>query len=70
MKQRKQHGLMVDVVLGLVAGAAATYVMDKVSTYGYRLEDLGVRKFEENLRGGEYPPEVLAAGIAKEVYLG
>lgn len=56
----RQNCLIRDVALGLVAGAIATLLMDKVSTWGYKLEDSKVRDYEEKLRGGDYPPEVLA----------
>jgi uncharacterized membrane protein YagU involved in acid resistance len=39
--------------------------MDKVSTFGYQLEDESTRRYEENLRHREYPPEVLAGKLAK-----
>ncbi|MDQ3256885.1 MAG: DUF1440 domain-containing protein [Acidobacteriota bacterium] len=41
--------------------------MDQVSGYLYELEDEGTRKYEENLRGNEYPPEVLAEKISETV---
>ena len=59
--------LLADVAFGLVAGAAATFVMDKVSGYLYSLEDERTRKQEENLRNNEYPPEVLAEKVAETV---
>jgi uncharacterized membrane protein YagU involved in acid resistance len=73
MKQDRQRNrndagsILMNAVLGLVAGAAATFVMDKVSGYLYELEDEKTRKFEENLRGNEYPPEVMAEKIAEAV---
>ena len=54
-----------DIAMGLVAGAAATFVMDKVSTWDYSLEDPKVRESEEKMRGGEYPPEVLYKRVAE-----
>lgn len=59
--------ILIDVVFGLVAGAAATLVMDKVSGYLYELEDEKTRQYEETLRGNEYPPEVLAEKISEAV---
>lgn len=56
-----------NTALGLAAGTAATFVMEKVSTYGYQLENETARHYEENLRNVEYPPEVLARKIAKSV---
>jgi uncharacterized membrane protein YagU involved in acid resistance len=55
------------MALGLAAGTAATFVLEKVSTYGYQLENRTTRQYEENLRNGEYPPEVLAEKIARVV---
>lgn len=37
--------------------------MHKVSTWGYTLEDSKVKEADEKVRGGEYPPEVLAKRI-------
>lgn len=56
-KDRNDVGsILMDVAFGLVAGAAATFVMDKVSGYLYELEDEKTRKYEETLRNNEYPP--------------
>lgn len=60
----KHSRLIRDITMGFVAGAVATFVMDKVSTWGYTLEDPKVRESEEKMRGGEYPPEVLAKRVA------
>lgn len=59
--------ILKDAAFGLIAGAAATFVMDKVSGYLYELEDEETRKYEENLRGNEYPPEVLAEKVSAAV---
>jgi hypothetical protein len=42
-------GLLLD---GMVAGAAATWLMGKVTTYLYEKEDPGARKREESVRKG------------------
>ncbi|MGH9583486.1 MAG: DUF1440 domain-containing protein [Bryobacteraceae bacterium] len=65
MARKNHHCLLTDIAYGLAAGAAATFVMDKVSTFAYQLEDESTRRHEENLRRQEYPPEVLAGKIAK-----
>ena len=59
--------ILIDVAFGLFAGAAATFVMDKVSGYLYELEDKKTRQYEETLRGNEYPPEGLAEKISEAV---
>ncbi len=63
----RHNNLFLDLALGLVAGAVATFVMDKVGTFGYKLEDPETREYEENLRGKEYPPEVLAKKVVELV---
>ena len=60
-------GILKDAAFGLIAGAAATFVMDKMSGYLYELEDEETRKYEENLRGNEYPPEALAEEVSVAV---
>ena len=61
----KNSCLIRDIAMGLAAGAVATFVMDKVSTWDYSLEDPKVRESEEKMRSGEYPPEVLAKRVAE-----
>ena len=65
-KKKNQHSLWADIAFGLVAGAIATFVMDKVGSYGYQLEDEQARHYEEALRH-EDPPEVLAGKIAEAI---
>lgn len=67
-KNRNDVGsILMDVAFGLVAGVAATFMMDKVSGYLYELEDEKTRKYEETLRGNEYPPEILAEKISETI---
>lgn len=66
-REKKSHSAIADAVYGLIAGAAATFVMEKVSTWGYKLENPKKREYEENLRGGEYPPQVLAQKVVETV---
>ncbi|MCA1593360.1 MAG: DUF1440 domain-containing protein [Acidobacteria bacterium] len=69
-RRKNRNGLgsiFTDALFGLVAGAVATFIMDKVSGYLYELEDEQTRRYEENLRGNEYPPEVLAEKISETV---
>jgi uncharacterized membrane protein YagU involved in acid resistance len=67
MTQGDRRCVFLDIACGLAAGAAATFVMGKVSTFAYSLEDETTRQYEENLRHQEYPPEVLAGKLAKAV---
>ncbi len=73
MKQNRKKvkndigSILLDVAFGLVAGAAATFVMDKVSGYLYQFEDEKTRKYEETMRGNEYPPEILAEKISETI---
>ena len=61
----KNNCLIRDIAMGMVAGAVATFVMDKVSAWDYTLENPKVKEAEEKMRGGEYPPEVLAKRVAQ-----
>lgn len=60
-------GILKDAFLGMLAGAVATLAMGKASGYLYELEDEQTRKYEVDLRGGEYPPEVLAEKVSERV---
>lgn len=52
MHQRQQN-LLVDLALGAAAGAAATWVMDRVTTFLYERESEAARKRENEARGGQ-----------------
>lgn len=66
-RKNNTSSIVTDALFGIIAGAVATFVMEKVSSFGYNLEDEQTRKYEENLRGNEYPPEVLAEKVAETV---
>jgi hypothetical protein len=57
----QQRGLLTDLVLGALAGAAATWVMDKATTFMYEYESEESKKQEEHARGGK-----AAYGVAAE----
>lgn len=50
---RQEHDLASDLVLGALAGAAATWVMGKVTTALYEQEGTRVREEENRARGNE-----------------
>ena len=55
---------LVDLALGAVAGAAATWVMGKVTTYLYEQEGQQVRQREDRARGGSTAYETAAKKAA------
>ena len=66
MKPARENPL-ADLALGAVAGAAATWVMGKVTTYFYEHEGQQVRQREDRARGGSTAYETAAkkaAGLA------
>jgi hypothetical protein len=62
MKPNGRH-VATDIALGALAGAAATWVMGKATTYLYEHEDEAVRHREDEARGGR-TAYVVAAGRA------
>jgi uncharacterized membrane protein YagU involved in acid resistance len=50
-KRFARRPLIVDIILGAAAGAAATWVMDKVTTVMYEREPEAVRRKEDAARG-------------------
>src|SRR5712691_10779800 len=54
------RSILADVLLGAAAGAAATFVMDKVTTIIYEREDDETRNAENAARGTLPPYEVAA----------
>src|SRR4051794_36428603 len=56
--------LATDLLLGAAAGAAATWVMDKVTTALYEREPDAVRRREDEARGGKTAYVVAAEKIA------
>lgn len=58
------HGLGTDLVLGGLAGAAATWVMGRTTGYLYEHEDRTARKREDAAHGGETADEAAARRVA------
>lgn len=63
MKPTRENPL-VDLALGAVAGAAATWVMGKATTYLYEHEDQQARQREDQARGGSSAYEIAARKAA------
>ncbi len=55
------RGMLRDVLVGAAAGAAATWVMGKATTYLYENENRAARQAEDDARGGK-----TAYGVAAE----
>jgi hypothetical protein len=49
---RSRHGVGRDLLKGAIAGAVATWVMGKVTSYMYEREDRVARQEEDEARGG------------------
>lgn len=56
-----------DLVKGAIAGAVATWAMDKLTTFMYDHEEASARRKEERARGGESAYEVAAEKGAEAV---
>jgi hypothetical protein len=61
---RNRDGVGRDLLKGAVAGAVATFVMDKVTGYMYEHEDRDARRKEDEVRGGRSSYEVAAEKAA------
>lgn len=59
------NNLALNLIEGAIAGAAATWVMGKVTSYLYEHEAEAVRKQEDSVRGGETAYGVAAEKVAK-----
>ena len=59
-RRTRRHGIGEDLVKGAVAGAVATYVMGRVTTFMYDREDRRARKQEDEARRGGSAPGVAA----------
>jgi hypothetical protein len=59
-----QRNIAADLVLGAVAGAAATWVMGKATTYLYEHESREAREREDSARGDKNAYEVAAEKAA------
>ena len=63
-RMRSRSGVGRDLMKGAVAGAVATWVMGKVTTYMYEHEDRVARQEEDEARGGRTAYEVAAEKAA------
>jgi hypothetical protein len=63
-RTRTRDGIGRDLLKGAIAGAVATYVMGKVTSYMYEHEDREVRRAEDEARGGRTAYEVAAERAA------
>lgn len=63
--------ILTDIALGAAAGLAATWAMDRVTTYLYEHEDADAREREDAARGGrtayEIAAEKAAAAVGREL---
>jgi uncharacterized protein DUF1440 len=53
MRRRYRSTVSRDLVKGAIAGAVATWVMGKVTTYLYQRENPSARRVEDEARGGK-----------------
>lgn len=61
---RRRANLPADVLKGAIAGAVATAVLDRVTTFMYERESPGARKTEDRARAGRTAYETAAERIA------
>jgi len=65
MGRRHRTTVGRDLIKGAVAGAVATWVMGKVTTYLYEREDHSARRAEDEARGGRTAYEAAAEKSAR-----
>lgn len=58
-----------DLVKGLIAGAAATWAMEKVTGFVWRHEDPAAKQRYEEVTGGSYPPARMANKVDSVMHL-
>jgi uncharacterized membrane protein YagU involved in acid resistance len=63
----KRRSLLLDIVLGALAGAASTWVMDQVTTILYEQEPRSIRNREDSVRGAKSAYEIAAEKGARLV---
>lgn len=63
----KDSSIVGDLIKGAIAGAVATWTMDRVTTFLYEHEDPSARRQEERARGGETAYESAAEKAAEAV---
>ena len=61
----RKHSATTDAIAGMIAGALATWLMDKVTTALYEREDREARRREDQARGGKTAYGVAAEKIAR-----
>jgi len=57
---KKRRPLLSDLAIGTLAGVAATFVMDEVTTFLYERENRAARRREDKARGGKTAYQVAA----------
>lgn len=65
---KSDRNLCTDLALGALAGAAATWIMGKTTSYLYEKEDTQARKREDQARGDKTAYEVAAEKAAHFAY--
>jgi hypothetical protein len=65
---KSDRSLCTDLALGALAGAAATWIMGKTTSYLYEKEDAQARKREDQARGDKTAYEVAAEKAARLAY--
>jgi len=60
MRRNRRDGLAEDLLKGAIAGAVATWVMDRATTYMYQREGRRARQREEEVRKGSSAYEAAA----------
>ena len=65
---KSDRNLCTDLALGALAGAAATWIMGKATTYLYDKEPAPVRQREDRARGDKTAYEVAAEKAAHFAY--
>ena len=63
-RQSRQHDVLVNLIAGAAAGAAATWVMGRVTAWLYERESVGARELEDAARGGKTAYATAAERIA------
>lgn len=61
----RKQSLVADAIAGMIAGAAATWLMDKATTALYQREGKAVRRREDQARGGKTAYGVAAEKVAR-----
>jgi hypothetical protein len=65
MRRHERNTVGGDVIKGAIAGAVATWVMGRVTTYFYDRENPSARRAEDEARGGQTAYEVAAEKTAR-----